>query len=200
MNLGHFREIHSIELSPEWYEFNVRQFANNSDVEIHHGNSKTVLPQLLMAIDEPVIAYLDAHYSGGSTAYGEEETPLLEELEALRTRRTNDVVVVDDIRLLGVAGEMGTAGDEIYPAANFDWTDVTEQAVRSRIRVGSVVVQNRGQVFSSGPEDQLLIFPGGTGRSIALAIYGWIGLVAVRGVRDGRVLAGRFLRRRKASH
>lgn len=39
---------------------------------------------------------LDAHYSGGSTAFGEEEVPLLYELEILKKRKHNDIIIIVD--------------------------------------------------------------------------------------------------------
>jgi len=60
-----------------------------------------MLPELLNNINEPVTIYLDAHYSGGTTAFGEEEVPLLFELEILKNRKYDDIIIIDDCRLLG---------------------------------------------------------------------------------------------------
>ena len=79
--LNKYENIHSIELSEKWYSYNVEQFKNEQTVKMYLGDSKKILPELLDKINEPLTIYLDAHYSGGTTAFGEEETPLLFELE-----------------------------------------------------------------------------------------------------------------------
>jgi hypothetical protein len=99
--LGHYETIHSIELSEKWFNHNVEQFKNNKEVKVHHGDSKKILPELLANIHEPVTIFLDAHYSGSFTEFGEEETPLLKELELLKERKYNDIIIIDDCRLLG---------------------------------------------------------------------------------------------------
>ena len=78
--LNNYVTIHSIELSEKWYDYNVQQFRDEPTVKMHLGDSKKILPELLETIKEPVTIFLDAHYSGKLTAYGEEETPLLFEL------------------------------------------------------------------------------------------------------------------------
>ena len=65
-----FSEIHSIELARKWYEFCRDKFANHPHIHLYHGSSVDVLPQVLGQIHEPVIVFLDAHYSGGSTFKG----------------------------------------------------------------------------------------------------------------------------------
>jgi hypothetical protein len=67
--LNNYEYIHSIELADKWYQHNVEQFKNNSNVKMYLGDSKKILPELLDNINEPVTLYLDAHYSGGTTAF-----------------------------------------------------------------------------------------------------------------------------------
>ena len=102
--LDKYSFIHSIELSEKWYNYNVEQFKDNNKVKIHFGNSKNILPILLSNINEPVTIYLDAHYSGVNTEFGEEETPLLKELEFLKNREYDDIIIIDDCRILGKKG------------------------------------------------------------------------------------------------
>jgi hypothetical protein len=91
-----------------------------------YGDSADVLPSLLSVIDCPVVAYLDAHWSGGIAAKGPDETPLLRELKALESHKHRDIIICDDFRLFGKTGVCGIAGDEQYPPMRFDWTAVTE--------------------------------------------------------------------------
>jgi hypothetical protein len=38
--LNTYKHIHSIELSEKWYEYNVKQFENNTNVHMYLGDSK----------------------------------------------------------------------------------------------------------------------------------------------------------------
>jgi len=88
---------------------------------MYFGDSKKILPDLLNTINEPVTIFLDAHYSGGTTAFGEEEAPLLHELEILKNRKYNDIIIIDDCRLLGQSGKCGVGDDDpVYPTMNYD--------------------------------------------------------------------------------
>jgi hypothetical protein len=137
-----YSTIHSIELSEKWYNYNVDQFKNDVKVKMHLGDSKKILPTLLSQIDEPVTIYLDAHYSGVHTEFGEEETPLLSELEILKDRVHDDIIIIDDCRILGKKGVSGRENDEIYPLTNYDWTDVTEEKIINLMRPGYVLLKN----------------------------------------------------------
>lgn len=140
--LDEYNKIYSIELSQKWYDYNVEQFKTNENVKMFFGDSKKVLPQLLNDIKEPVTIYLDAHYSGSFTEFGEEETPLLKELEFLKNREYDDIIIIDDCRLLGKSGTAGTDGHHIYPTMEYDWTDITEEKIIKLIKPGYKLLQN----------------------------------------------------------
>ena len=133
--LNDYKIIHSIELSEKWYHYNVKQFKNNNNVKMYLGDSKKILPELLKTIHEPVTIYLDAHYSGGTTAFGEEEVPLLFELEILKERKYDDIIIIDDCRLLGKTGICG-AGDNhpVYPTMTYNWSNITENKIINLIK------------------------------------------------------------------
>jgi hypothetical protein len=153
--LNSYEMVHSIELSPKWYEHNVAQFKDRN-VTMHLGDSKKILPELLNTIQEPVTIYLDAHYSGGTTSFGEEETPLLFELEILKNRIYDDIIIIDDCRLLGKTGITGCGPDDpIYPTSTYDWRDVTEDKIISLMKPGYVLLQNNN--FTDGPSDQYIL-------------------------------------------
>jgi len=104
-----FREIHTIELDTGLAERAALRLGRWPWIRVHTGDSAAVLPPLLDRIAEPVLFWLDGHYSGEGTAHGAKETPLGEEIEAIAVRRRpGDVVLVDDARLLG-AGAYPTA-------------------------------------------------------------------------------------------
>jgi hypothetical protein len=126
--LGNFDEIHSIELVERYAKEAVQKFRAHPEVTIHWGDSTEKLKELSAQLNEPVLFYLDAHYSGGSTAYGKPEhkgCPILSELAVLGRRAEKDVVIIDDIRLMGRATWSGIQDDPVYPRTYFDFTHIT---------------------------------------------------------------------------
>lgn len=156
--LNNYEYIHSIELSEKWYEYNNMQFKNNNNVKMYLGDSKKILPELLNNINEPVTIYLDAHYSGGTTAFGDEETPLLFELEILKNRKYDDIIIIDDCRLLGKTGICGCGPNhEIYPTMTYDWTNITEDKIISSLKDGYILLKNDNIKYTDGPSDQYIL-------------------------------------------
>jgi hypothetical protein len=95
-----FREVYSIELSPELAERARRKFAAYPNVHIVEGDSAEVLPAILARITGPALFWLDGHFSGGVTAQGPLDYPILQELEHIGRHPVRDhVIFVDDARL-----------------------------------------------------------------------------------------------------
>jgi len=156
--LNNYENIHSIELSEKWYEHNVEQFKKNNNVKMYLGDSKKLLPELLNTINEPVTIYLDAHYSGGTTAFGEEEVPLLFELEILKNRKYEDIIIIDDCRLLGKSGRCGAGdNDPVYPTMEFDWSNITENHILSLMKDGYILLKNYYKQYTDGEHDQFIL-------------------------------------------
>lgn len=89
----------SIELADELYAAAQRKFAGYPNVQLFHGDSGVVLPQILETLTEPALFWLDGHYSGGPTAKGEKDTPVSAELQAILSHDiANHVVLIDDAR------------------------------------------------------------------------------------------------------
>jgi hypothetical protein len=85
-------------------------------IEVLVGNSAERLPEALRGLREPALFWLDGHYSGGTTARADKDTPLADELAAIaRHGLPGHVVLIDDARCLG-------AGD--YPSLE----DITRMA------------------------------------------------------------------------
>lgn len=99
--LGRFEKIYSIEI----YEPSVRaarkRFAAHPKVTIIHGDSATALPALVTTIAEPILFWLDGHYSGAGTGQGEQHSPIVAEIEHIRALRPpgRDAIIIDDARL-----------------------------------------------------------------------------------------------------
>jgi hypothetical protein len=146
-----FSAVHTIELSEKWYAFSRELLAPYKNVTCHHGDSAEVLAGLAPSISGPATFYLDAHYAGGDTAMGKEEVPLLRELEAISRRRYNDLVIIDDLRLIGRAGESGSPGDPVYPPITFDWRSVTMERIAS-------VINHQNRTHWICEKDRIIIF------------------------------------------
>ena len=156
--LNTYDNIHSIELADKWYHYNIEQFKNNINVHMYLGDSKKILPELLNNINEPITIYLDAHYSGGTTAFGDEETPLLLELEILKNRKYNDIIIIDDCRLLGKTGICGCEEDHpIYPKMIYDWSNITEINIINLMKEGYILLKNDNGLYTDGPCDQYIL-------------------------------------------
>jgi hypothetical protein len=128
---AYFDRVNTIELSEQWYAYSREKLAGLSNVTCHLGDSVDVLRELLPSIAEPAVFFLDAHYSGGSTAMGTEEVPLLRELGLVCGRNQKDIVIIDDARLIGGSGQCGYEGDSIYPRMAYDWRSVTMDRIRA---------------------------------------------------------------------
>jgi len=105
---GEFEQIQSIELNDFLFERAKRRFMSYSHIRILHGNSASMLPLALASIKQSTLFWLDAHYSGGITACGDQHSPVLLELEHIfRHPIRRHVIVIDDARLFGA--------DSAYP-------------------------------------------------------------------------------------
>ena len=167
-----FQSIHSIELSRKWYEYCREKFRNDLHIVLHHGDAAEVLPQLLKGIRQPVIVFLDAHYSGGSTVKADEncDSPLLYELAYLKTRSYNDIIIIDDVSFFDQKGgsEPDTPqGDEVmWPQFAYDWSGITKEKVLLQIKSDYGYFTNKNSQYTLTPrEDQFIFYPPGVSPS-----------------------------------
>jgi len=104
-----FSQIYSIELNRELSEKAAKRFRGERHVRIIQGDSGTALGRLVGQLDQPALFYLDGHYSGGTTAKGDNDTPIYEELAHIfNARDRGHVIVIDDARCFGT--------DPAYPS------------------------------------------------------------------------------------
>jgi hypothetical protein len=93
-----FVRIYSIELDERLHQRAVRRFAKQPHIRLVHGDSGEMLSKVLAEAEGPSVFWLDAHFSGGITKKGDQETPILAELQALSGRCPADVILIDDAR------------------------------------------------------------------------------------------------------
>ncbi len=101
-------DVTTIELSADLHRQARERFAGQPKVDCRHGDSASVLPVVAAALDRPALFWLDGHYSGEGTARGAVETPIREEIAALKAERARRpelidrcAIWIDDIRLAG---------------------------------------------------------------------------------------------------
>ncbi len=95
-----FHRLYTIELDPALHERAVARFSDDSRITVLHGDSGDLMPRVLEHVQEPCLFWLDGHYSGGITARGPLETPILAELGSILAHRVpGHVLLIDDARL-----------------------------------------------------------------------------------------------------
>jgi hypothetical protein len=95
-----FTAIDSIELSCGLYEDAVRRFRKENHIKIWNGDSALILVEIIKDSNEPVLFWLDAHYSGGKTARSIlGDTPIEKELDIIfNTWNDKSLILIDDAR------------------------------------------------------------------------------------------------------
>jgi len=127
----YFNKIVSIEILNKYVLLNKKQFESESSVEVLEGESSIVLENLInnsLLPEEPVLFYLDAHFSGGDTGGIEIDNgcPVLRELRSISKRNVKgDVIFIDDMRLMGKQMFSGCPGSSMYPRTFFDFSHAT---------------------------------------------------------------------------
>lgn len=106
---NHFTALYSIELDHDLAVNAKKRFANHPHITILEGDSAKLLPKVLQNIKGNTLFWLDGHYSGGVTAKGDSETPIMQELKAILTSDiSNCVIAIDDANLFN-------GGTQDYP-------------------------------------------------------------------------------------
>ena len=94
-----FGQIYSIELDSVLAQKAQNKFQQYNHITILEGDSGKLIKKILDKIDQPVLFWLDAHYSGGTTARGDVDTPIVTELKHILNHGIdNHVILIDDAR------------------------------------------------------------------------------------------------------
>jgi hypothetical protein len=89
----------SIELDDTLYTNAQRRFSGYNNVQLLHGDSGILISKVISELREPSLFWLDGHYSGGHTAKGNLETPIVSELKAIfNSHVKGHVILIDDVR------------------------------------------------------------------------------------------------------
>lgn len=125
-----FEKIHSIELSREYYKSACEKFKNNKNVTLHLGDSSIVLRDIMTQFDDNTVFFLDGHWSGGDTAKGDKDCPLIEELDNIvKHFKHKALIIIDDYRLFGTKG-------------NEDWTEITDENIKNVVKERMISIKS----------------------------------------------------------
>ncbi|MFO0874783.1 MAG: hypothetical protein U0575_12535 [Phycisphaerales bacterium] len=129
-----FDAIHTIELAPHLAAAAKRHFRGDARVVVHQGDSALLLPEILRTIHEPVVFWLDGHWSAGVTARGDRDTPILAELAAIFAHRCarEHAILVDDARLFDGSRDYPTIAEieRRCAAAGVEAVTVVDDVIR----------------------------------------------------------------------
>ena len=104
-----FDKLYSIELSRDFYEIARKRFERKDKVTIIHGDSGIEIHKVINWLDQPALFWLDGHFSGGVTAKGDKDTPIIEELTHIYDSKLDGhVIIIDDAHYFGT--------DPAYPS------------------------------------------------------------------------------------
>lgn len=95
----YFRQLYSIELSETLYQYSKVRCAELKNIDIRQGASEDVLNEICQTLHGRVLFWLDGHFSGGDTALGQTECPVISELKTILTHpKITPIIVIDDAR------------------------------------------------------------------------------------------------------
>ncbi len=137
--MPHVQEIYSIELDPTHYQNARRRFAGYANIHLFEGQSGDVLPGVLEKIQQPCLLWLDAHWSGGSTAKADLETPIMQEMECVLSHpcAARHVLLIDDARCFTGQNDYPTLQtlEKYILASQPDWVfEVKDDIIRAHAR------------------------------------------------------------------
>lgn len=122
--------IISVEVDEKLAALARRRFAGDAKVQIIQGDSARVIAEVVPRLTSPALFWLDGHYSGGVTGFGESHCPILQELPSiLDDQRFAHVILIDDARAFG--------SDPAYPTI-----EAVRNLVKQRRHGTTVSVQN----------------------------------------------------------
>ena len=113
-----FSHVHTIELDKRLAQQARNRFAHDRNITVYEGDSAQVIYNILPQVHDGAVFWLDAHFSGGGTAKAQNgETPISQELKAIKEFCPNELVIlIDDIGYCGTrAGGKEFIGNPDYP-------------------------------------------------------------------------------------
>ncbi len=93
-----FDKIYSIELKEEFFKNAIREFSSKKHITLVQGDSGVELPKIIATLNDKALFWLDAHWSMGDTARGDQDSALYKELPAVLSipEGRGNVILIDD--------------------------------------------------------------------------------------------------------
>lgn len=140
----YFAEIHSIELSPEYYELAKSRFSQDPSVHLYLGDSAAEITKLKPVFEgRATLFWLDAHWCVASNTGGEKsQCPLIREIQGIGQLNERSAIMIDDARLF--------ASPPPYPHEISQWPKLDEvvNALRTVSAVHELKIFNDVIVFA----------------------------------------------------
>lgn len=93
----YFDMVHTIELKQDVFDASCNNIKKTdlTNIKLHCGDSREILPKILETITRPCVFWLDAHYH-------QPTAPLMKDLETIHNNiyQENAIILIDDIREL----------------------------------------------------------------------------------------------------
>jgi len=91
-------KIYSIEIDNFLADKAQSRFKKNRNITIINGDSAAEIPDIVKKLEKPALFWLDAHFSGGITGKGDEDSPLKKELKFIKDNApAGSIIAIDDI-------------------------------------------------------------------------------------------------------
>ncbi len=131
--LNFFKKIYTIELSEKLYKDACVRFKDFSHITLVRGDSGDKISEILESINEPSLFWLDGHYSGGETALGSLETPVIAELKSILNHTIKKhVILIDDARCFNGENDYPKIEElkDMVTQSTYDMFEVKEDIIR----------------------------------------------------------------------
>jgi hypothetical protein len=138
--------VTTIEADLGYFQRSTQTLKHHNNVAVLHGDSGELMKSSLPKSETNCLMWLDAHYSGGSTAGIHNHCPLISELQhILHSRKpSNTVILIDDSR--GLVGKSG------WPLLS-DLTDLLNKSGFSSIIIDDVLIASSIESLGTIAED-----------------------------------------------
>lgn len=145
----HFNNVYTIENSEFHFAAESESLSHINGVKPIFGNSRDLLPSIIDELGQSTaIFFLDGHWSGHETAGHGDECPLLGELESLRGRE-GDIILIDDARFFHCP--------PLEPHNPSDWPTIGEIVIALQKCQSNPYIAIVDDVIFSVPNSQALI-------------------------------------------
>lgn len=130
----YFDKLISIEISEYLNNRAKKLFSAHSNLHFELGDSGVKMAEVIKNINEPVLFWLDGHYSGGITGMSDIETPIVAELRAIFSHplAQQHIILIDDARLFN--------GDRDYPKFEELQDFVTRENINYQLTIKNDII------------------------------------------------------------